>query len=59
MGDATLGITFGLVAGIMVYISFDELLPAARVYGNAHTTIAGITIGMFVMALSLIGFQLV
>lgn len=58
MGDATLGITFGLVAGIMVYISFDELLPAARVYGNAHTTIAGITLGMFVMALSLIGFQL-
>lgn len=59
MGDATLGITFGLVAGIMVYISFDELLPAARVYGNAHTTIAGITLGMFVMALSLIGFKLV
>lgn len=59
MGEATLGITFGLVAGIMIYISFDELLPAARVYGNAHTTIAGITFGMFVMALSLIGFKLV
>ncbi len=59
MGDATLGITFGIVAGIMVYISFDELLPAARVYGNAHTTIVGITLGMFVMALSLIGFQLI
>ncbi|MFA7500594.1 MAG: zinc transporter ZupT [Sulfurimonas sp.] len=59
MGDSTLGITFGIVAGIMVYISFDELLPAARVYGNAHTTIAGITIGMFIMALSLIAFKLV
>ncbi len=59
MGEATLGITFGVVAGIMVYISFDELLPAARVYGNAHTTIAGITLGMLVMALSLIGFKLV
>ncbi|DAB27511.1 MAG: zinc transporter ZupT [Sulfurimonas sp. RIFOXYD12_FULL_33_39] len=59
MGEATLGITFGLVAGIMIYISFDELLPAARVYGNAHTTIAGITLGMLVMALSLIGFKLV
>lgn len=59
MGEATLGITFGLVAGIMVYISFDELLPAARVYGNAHTTIGGITLGMLVMALSLIGFKLV
>ena len=59
MGDATLGITFGIVAGIMVYISFDELLPAARVYGNAHTTLAGITLGMFVMAVSLIGFKLI
>lgn len=59
MGDATLGITFGIVAGIMVYISFDELLPAARVYGSAHTTIAGITIGMFVMAISLIAFKLI
>lgn len=59
MGEATLGITFGIVAGIMVYISFDELLPAARVYGNAHTTIGGITLGMLVMAVSLIGFKLV
>lgn len=59
MGEATLGITFAMVAGIMVYISFDELLPAARVYGNAHTTIAGITLGMFVMAVSLVAFKLV
>lgn len=59
MGDMTLGITFGIVAGIMIYISFDELLPAARVYGNAHTTILGIALGMFVMAISLIGFKLI
>lgn len=59
MGEATLGITFGVVAGIMIYISFDELLPAARVYGNAHTTIAGISIGMLVMAVSLILFKLI
>lgn len=59
MGEATLGVTFGLVAGIMIYISFDELLPAARVYGNAHTTILGLTLGMFVMALSLIVFKVV
>jgi zinc transporter, ZIP family len=59
MGEATLGITFGVVAGIMVYISFDELLPSARVYGNAHTTILGIALGMFVMAFSLIGFKLI
>jgi zinc transporter, ZIP family len=59
MGDLTLGITFGVVAGIMVYISFDELLPAARIYGNAHTTILGIALGIFVMAASLIAFKLV
>ncbi|MCD6654248.1 MAG: zinc transporter ZupT [Sulfurovum sp.] len=59
LGDAALGITFGAVAGIMIYISFDELLPAARVYGNAHTTIAGITLGMLVMAISLVAFKAV
>ncbi|MBT8344318.1 MAG: zinc transporter ZupT [Sulfurovum sp.] len=58
MGDLTLGITFGVVAGIMVYISFDELLPAARVYGNDHTTIFGLVIGMLVMSVSLILFKL-
>ncbi len=58
MGDLTLGITFGVVAGIMVYISFDELLPAARVYGNDHTTIFGLVLGMFVMSVSLILFKL-
>ncbi len=59
MGQFTLGITFGIVAGIMVYISFDELLPSARVYGNAHTTILGIVLGMFVMAVSLVAFKLI
>lgn len=59
MGDATLGITFGIVAGIMIYISFDELLPAARVYGNAHTTILGLVLGMFIMAASLVAFKMV
>ncbi len=58
MGDLALGITFGVVAGIMVYISFDELLPAARVYGNDHTTIFGLVIGMLVMSASLILFKL-
>ena len=43
----------------MIYISFDELLPAARTYGNAHTTIFGVVLGMVVMAASLIAFKLV
>lgn len=46
-------ILFAFVAGIMVYISLDELLPSSREYGNEHTSIYGLTAGMFVMALSL------
>lgn len=41
-------------AGIMVYISLDELLPAAHKYGEAHLTIVGIAIGMAVMAVSIV-----
>lgn len=59
MGELTLGITFGLVAGIMIYICFDELLPSARIYGNAHTTIGGIVAGMGVMASGLLLFKIV
>ena len=59
MGALTLGVTFGVVAGIMIYISFDELLPSARVYGNAHTTILGIVLGMLVMSVSLVAFKLI
>jgi len=59
MGESTLGITFAMVAGIMIYISFDELLPAARVYGNSHTTLAGLIFGMFIMSMSLLVFQIV
>ncbi|RXJ85323.1 zinc transporter ZupT [Arcobacter cloacae] len=54
--DSTLAIIFGIVAGIMIHISFDELLPASRIYGNAHTTILGICLGMLVMSLSLLAF---
>ena len=42
------------VAGVMVYISLDELLPAAHKYGKEHLTLAGILAGMIVMALSLL-----
>lgn len=52
-----MGVLFAVVAGIMVYISFDELLPAARIYGNSHLSILGIISGIVVMALSLILFK--
>jgi ZIP family zinc transporter len=41
------------VAGIMVYISIDELLPMAHRYGHSHTVILGFILGMALMAVSL------
>ena len=47
---------FSLLAfagGIMVYISFDELLPVAHQYGKPHMVISGVSLGLVIMALSL------
>lgn len=56
MGPLLFGIIFASVAGIMVFISLDELLPAAREYGEHHLSIYGMFGGMVVMALSLLMF---
>lgn len=50
------GILFASVAGIMVFISLDELLPAAEEYGEHHLSIYGLIVGMGVMAFSLLMF---
>lgn len=52
--DITFGVVFAMVAGIMVYISLDELLPTAEEYGEHHIAIGGVIGGMVVMALSLV-----
>lgn len=57
INDMTFGIIFAMVAGIMVFISLDELLPSAREYGEAHLSIYGLISGMMVMALSLLLFM--
>ncbi len=54
--DTVYGIIFALVAGIMVYISFDQLLPTAREYGEHHQSLFGLVGGMALMALSLLLF---
>ena len=54
--DALFGILFAMVAGIMVFISLDELLPSAQKYGNPHLSIYGLISGMIVMAVSLLLF---
>jgi ZIP family zinc transporter len=48
------GVIFPFVAGIMVYISLDELLPTSEKYGHHHLSILGLIVGMAVMALSLL-----
>ncbi|MCK5592899.1 zinc transporter ZupT [Candidatus Bathyarchaeota archaeon] len=53
MTDYLIGWILAFVAGIMVYISFDELLPAAHRYGKDHTVAIGVISGMAVMMLSL------
>jgi ZIP family zinc transporter len=52
--DVVFGVVFASVAGIMVYICFDELLPAARRHGAHQVMIAGVMGGMAVMSLSLV-----
>ncbi len=54
LNDIVLGAVLAAVAGIMVYISIDELLPAAREYGEPHFSIWGMVLGMMIMAASLI-----
>jgi ZIP family zinc transporter len=56
--DSLLGALFAVVAGIMVYISIDSLLPAARQYDRGQLAIYGVIAGMAVMAASLILFSL-
>ncbi|HAX72356.1 MAG TPA: zinc transporter ZupT [Firmicutes bacterium] len=53
LNDTLYGLVFAFVAGIMVFISLDELLPAAREYGENHLAIAGVIGGMLVMSMSL------
>ena len=48
-----LGVVQAAVAGIMVAISLDELVPAAKSFGDEHTPIVGVIVGMAVMAFSL------
>ncbi|GAA0123340.1 MAG: zinc transporter ZupT [Clostridium argentinense] len=52
--DLTYGIIFGVVAGIMVYISLDQIIPAAEEYGQHKFVMRGTFAGMIVMATSLV-----
>lgn len=54
MSDTLLGLVFASIAGVMVFISLDELLPSAEEYGEHHVAMYSLIIGMVVTALSLL-----
>jgi ZIP family zinc transporter len=56
LSPVVFGLLFAGVAGIMVFISLDELLPSAEKYGEHHLSIYGLIAGMVVMAVSLLLF---
>ncbi len=56
MTDTVSGVLSACIAGIMVFISLDEILPTAREYGHPHLSIYGMVSGMAVMAVSLLLF---
>ncbi len=59
INDLVIGISLAVIAGIMVYISIDELIPVAREYGKGDVVMAGVVTGMVIMAASLVLFKLI
>ena len=51
--EGVLSYVYAAVAGIMIYLSFDEILPTAETYGRHHLVIWGVLLGMFIMGISL------
>lgn len=54
ISPALISCVMAAVAGIMIYIAFDELLPATHYYGENHTALYGLFLGMAIMAASLL-----
>lgn len=53
LGDDGMGAVLAAVAGIMVFLSLDQLLPNAKRYGSGHESVYGLLAGMLLMALTL------
>ena len=54
MNHFVLGIIFAMVAGVMIFLAIDTLLPTARNSARGHLTVYGVIAGMAVIALSLV-----
>lgn len=53
LNETVLGVVLSAVAGIMIFIAVDELVPISRSFGEEHLSIVGIVLGMMVSATSL------
>ncbi|MBD3246017.1 MAG: zinc transporter ZupT [Candidatus Omnitrophica bacterium] len=53
LNEQIMAYSFAFVAGIMVFIGFDEVLPLCYREEGAHLAISGVILGMAVMALSI------
>jgi ZIP family zinc transporter len=58
LSDSLLGFIFAMVAGVMVFLAIDTLLPTARNSARGHPTVYGVLVGMSVMAASLVLLRL-
>jgi ZIP family zinc transporter len=58
LSDFVLGIIFAMVAGVMVFLAIDTLLPTAKNSARGHLTVYGVIAGMAVMAASLVLLKL-
>ncbi|MDD3765972.1 MAG: zinc transporter ZupT [Eubacteriales bacterium] len=58
LNDYTFGASFALIAGIMIYLALDELLPMAKEYDEGHQGIIGVSLGMLVMAMTTLFFEI-
>jgi len=54
INDFLINVMLAVVAGFMIYISLDELLPVSRSLGKEHISILGIISGMFVISISMV-----
>lgn len=57
LSQGVYGWVFGVIAGAMVFLSLDELWPAAKRYSTGHETTYGLILGMAALALSLVLFK--
>jgi ZIP family zinc transporter len=53
LNEFILGLILSAVAGIMIFISFDELLPYVYKHKNQHLSMLGLFLGMFIISISI------